>query len=669
MDQNKKSLEKYTWRYDRFNLLSLVFLTLTLGICLLKIFYATPLRTRIENKLYDLRFRLAPNLTTITDILVLAIDEKTLNSPHNVTPGPQPTLSYTALADVLLKLEGTKVKAVGVLLPPQLFSYSDLGLDPIIQLVARDRRFSLGVFDINLQDGGVEALPPKFRPIAARVYKANMTRPFRREIVREVVIKEKGEMPYLAPYLGSLLNSQQTPLEKKQDHLVRSLKSQIISVRPNFVLPSRIPTLSVADWMALGPEGTTIDRVDDKVVLVGYTAYRPATLKAFEATFVNSPWQEEGYDVVDGIPLVTALAMTIQSLKQGDWLVPGKLWVNLFQTTIVSLLSLGAWYFSAGFASILFIGGWIVLLIIHGFLFASYSYYIPLADTALVSTFMTIVGALVRLRLEGRLHAQQQAKVATDRDVASVQDRFLNIFAEELSTINKKVRACLRIESLDKLSSPKTKTIFGKVVESCEELDDYLNGMSHFSRLEACSGQHQIKSKELKKGFQNIDLAEMVPRILIQFEARIREKHLVLEVHVPKGSLSFGDGPITAQILYNLISNAIKYSPNHGIITINSWMAKDSTKIQVRDHGPGIEAEFHQKVFEKFYRVKNDFVYKVKGHGLGLYLSSYFADLIQAKIELESEPGMGSSFTLVMLPPRSVQKSKTEGGLHGDKRN
>jgi signal transduction histidine kinase len=68
--------------------------------------------------------------------------------------------------------------------------------------------------------------------------------------------------------------------------------------------------------------------------------------------------------------------------------------------------------------------------------------------------------------------------------------------------------------------------------------------------------------------------------------------------------------------------------------------------IAVHDQGPGIAAEFRDKIFEKFYRIPNDTAYKVKGTGVGLFLSRYFAELIGGSLLLESTEGRGSTFTL-----------------------
>ena len=70
--------------------------------------------------------------------------------------------------------------------------------------------------------------------------------------------------------------------------------------------------------------------------------------------------------------------------------------------------------------------------------------------------------------------------------------------------------------------------------------------------------------------------------------------------------------------------------------------------MRVKDQGPGIAPEFQGRIFEKFYRVKDDFVYKSKGYGLGLYLSRFFAQQMGADISVSSTLGEGACFVLAL---------------------
>ena len=107
-----------------------------------------------------------------------------------------------------------------------------------------------------------------------------------------------------------------------------------------------------------------------------------------------------------------------------------------------------------------------------------------------------------------------------------------------------------------------------------------------------------------------------------------------------------GDRSHLSSVLYNLLENALKYSPSQPEITVEMENKGDHVVLHIIDKGIGIDPGYHDKIFEKLYRVPQHNRHDVKGHGLGL---SYVADVVrkhQGQIDLESEPGKGSTFIL-----------------------
>lgn len=98
------------------------------------------------------------------------------------------------------------------------------------------------------------------------------------------------------------------------------------------------------------------------------------------------------------------------------------------------------------------------------------------------------------------------------------------------------------------------------------------------------------------------------------------------------------------QVLMNLVSNAIKYSPKGGDIVIDCKKVGNRVKISVTDHGIGISEKDQKKLFDRFYRVQNERVKTVSGFGIGLYLVSEILKYHDSKIDVESEEGKGSTF-------------------------
>jgi signal transduction histidine kinase len=98
------------------------------------------------------------------------------------------------------------------------------------------------------------------------------------------------------------------------------------------------------------------------------------------------------------------------------------------------------------------------------------------------------------------------------------------------------------------------------------------------------------------------------------------------------------------QVLMNLLTNAIKYSPKGGDITITCTPREKTIVISISDRGIGISPDEQKKLFERFYRVQNDQMRVISGFGIGLYLVAEVLRYHNSKIEVESQEGAGSSF-------------------------
>jgi len=103
------------------------------------------------------------------------------------------------------------------------------------------------------------------------------------------------------------------------------------------------------------------------------------------------------------------------------------------------------------------------------------------------------------------------------------------------------------------------------------------------------------------------------------------------------------------QVVINIIGNALKYTPSGGKITINGGYTSENITISVKDEGPGIKKEELEKIFEKFYRGKDDISSESEGTGLGLAISKGIIEMHKGKIWAESEFGKGSVF-IISLP-------------------
>lgn len=109
-----------------------------------------------------------------------------------------------------------------------------------------------------------------------------------------------------------------------------------------------------------------------------------------------------------------------------------------------------------------------------------------------------------------------------------------------------------------------------------------------------------------------------------------------------------GDRNRIGQVVINLLSNAIRYSPKANKIIVSMTAENTVVTISIQDFGPGIAAEHHQHIFERFYQVGTTSPRSYPGLGIGLYISSQIAKQHQGHLEVKSEPGQGSTFSFTL---------------------
>ena len=100
-----------------------------------------------------------------------------------------------------------------------------------------------------------------------------------------------------------------------------------------------------------------------------------------------------------------------------------------------------------------------------------------------------------------------------------------------------------------------------------------------------------------------------------------------------------------SQVLYNFIGNAVKYSNNGSLITIEYAIVGNRLKISIEDQGKGISNEDQQRIFERYYRVKDSNNSSIAGFGIGLYLCKEIIELHNGTIEVKSRINQGTTFT------------------------
>ncbi len=163
------------------------------------------------------------------------------------------------------------------------------------------------------------------------------------------------------------------------------------------------------------------------------------------------------------------------------------------------------------------------------------------------------------------------------------------------------------------------------------------------------------------------DLAVFLKRIVLSFLSLAESKHISYDYDLPDTSMSlFFDGDKLEKILTNLISNAFKFTPEGGQISvILKYLYQDDNdpplniELTVRDSGKGIPDDQIDKIFDRFYQVSSSDTREEEGTGIGLSLTKELVEVYRGEIKVESVPGRGSTFT-VRLPVARGQFSEEE---------
>ena len=185
-----------------------------------------------------------------------------------------------------------------------------------------------------------------------------------------------------------------------------------------------------------------------------------------------------------------------------------------------------------------------------------------------------------------------------------------------------------------------------KINGACKLLLSLINEVLDMSKIE--SGRLILSEDEFNVG-------ELLQDLVVMMQPEIKNKQQTLNIHVKnlRHENVKGDTQRIKQVLMNILSNAIKYTPENGRITIEIY-EKDphngigNYQFVFEDNGRGMKPEFLDKIFEPFERASDDEIKRIQGTGLGMSISHKIIQMMGGDIKVESEYGKGSRFTIDM---------------------
>ncbi|MGE5263261.1 MAG: ATP-binding protein, partial [Acidobacteriota bacterium] len=175
---------------------------------------------------------------------------------------------------------------------------------------------------------------------------------------------------------------------------------------------------------------------------------------------------------------------------------------------------------------------------------------------------------------------------------------------------------------------------------------------SQAERLKEFSQQFLDLEKEIRSqqpvNLENFSAGDVVRKLMAEIKSEHPTRQFEVSICKPEPRI-YADASRLDHILTNLLDNAISYSPDYSVITVRVHISEDRpgmVDIAVQDRGAGISISDQSRIFEAFYRARQPEDRRVYGHGLGLYIAMEYARQMEAGLEVESEPGAGSTFHL-----------------------
>lgn len=268
---------------------------------------------------------------------------------------------------------------------------------------------------------------------------------------------------------------------------------------------------------------------------------------------------------------------------------------------------------------------------------------IPIMDTVQPNTIRFML--VSAMEITGQVRARQELE-----RLDKLKDDFLSLATHELRTpltaiqgnaevmlyaLRRKI-AQIKDEEQEEQGTQQSQTMLERIVQQVGRMSRLIDEMLDVTRIRG-----KVFELQMREG---VDMIALVQRVIEQVPHNSHE--VVLEVAGEAIIGNWDEGRIE-QVLNNLVSNAIKYSPkNMQVIVTVECAANDADEVivSVKDAGLGISKEEQQHIFDRFYRAQNTYGTKIDGLGLGLYIAHEIITQHGGRIWLESEPKAGSTF-------------------------
>ena len=571
-----------------------------------------PLAVRIDNPAYDVLLRMQAETWTPQSVVV-AIDGPTLGAGHGMRN------IRTILAQTLDQLALAQPKAVA--LDVTLHDEVDPAEDARLEASLRATKNLILPCQLADQNTQWEDPAPRFRALGALGHvhtEGDRLDGVSRQIILEQVAGGQRRWALSMEALRLTLGAG-NPEESPEDVTVGNIR--IPAPRQNgrtllvhYLQPGTIPAISALEI------GSHRDELRGKTVFIGVTDFTAASDRLVSPYGVNFAGVEMN-------------AQAFETMAHGKFLVPAS-----NTTTLLVCLSLAV---AAG-VSFWLLAGWRAYVLIVPVLAAAH-YFLPVQLFArgivlpyvapVAVAWLTSIGAATyrHFMVRGLLRKSESEK--------SRYQQAIHWAAHEMRTPLTAIQGSSELMTRYNLPDAKRGELTNMINSESKRLARIISTFLDVERL--AEGQMELKQKPLA-------VAELVDTCMGRARPLAERKHIEITLDSAVEGTLLGDRELLEYALYNLLTNAVKYSPADTEVHVYSELRDGELRLAVRDQGIGMDAKEIKSIFQKFYRTKRAEASGETGTGIGLSIVEQIVFRHGGRIEVTSTPGKGSCFTMIM---------------------
>jgi two-component system phosphate regulon sensor histidine kinase PhoR len=230
--------------------------------------------------------------------------------------------------------------------------------------------------------------------------------------------------------------------------------------------------------------------------------------------------------------------------------------------------------------------------------------------------------------------------VSRELAAAQLQSDFVSAVSHEFRTPLTSMRQFTEMLVEDEnIPEGKRRAYYQAQERATRRLSRLVESLLDFGRMEAGARPYRL---------ERLDIGRMVRRVMEEFKLETDSNNLVMDCDIPdKGTKVNADREALAQALWNLLDNAVKYSGENPVVLVEVRVG-NQVAIYVRDQGPGIPRSEKNRIFRKFTRGSSAEKLGIKGTGIGLAMVKHIVDAHGGKVLVDSVPGNGSAFTILL---------------------